>query len=60
VAFPNWEDDVKDCADAVQRYGKLFVVVDAIKTAQHGEIKLTMARKQLEAKLKRIEDEQAD
>jgi hypothetical protein len=58
VAFPNWEDDVKDCADAVQRYGKLFVVVDAIKTAQHGEIKLTMARKQLEAKLKRIEDEQ--
>ena len=60
VAFPNWEDDVKDCADAVQRYGKLFVVVDAIKTAQHGEIKLTMSRKQLEAKLKRIEDEQAD
>ena len=58
VAFPNWEDDVKDCADAVQRYGKLFVVVDAIKTAQHGEIKLTIARKQLEAKLKRIEDEQ--
>jgi hypothetical protein len=58
VAFPNWESDVKDCADAVQRYGKLFVIVDAIKTAQHGEIKLTMARKQLEAKLKRLEDEE--
>lgn len=55
VAFPNWEDDVKDVADAVQRYGRLFVTVDAIKTAVSGEIKITMARKQLEAKLKRIE-----
>jgi len=58
VAFPTWEDDIKDSADAVQRYGKMFVIVDAIKTAQHGEIKLTMARKQLEAKLKRLEDEE--
>jgi hypothetical protein len=53
VAFPNWDDDVKDCADAVQKYGKLFVIVDAIKTAQRGEIKLTMALKSLEQKLKR-------
>lgn len=43
VAFPNWEDDVKDAAQAVQRYGKLFVIVDAIKTAQKGEIKITVA-----------------
>jgi len=56
VAFPNWEDDVKDSADAVRRYGKLFVIVDAIKTAQKGEIKITMARKHLEAKIKRLED----
>jgi len=53
VAFPNWDSDVKDCADAVQRYGRLFVTVDAIKTAQKGEIKLTMALKQLEQRLKR-------
>ena len=53
VAFPNWDSDVKDCADAVQRYGRLFVTVDAIKTAQKGEIKLTMAFKQLEQRLKR-------
>lgn len=56
VAFPTWEDDIKDSADAVQRYGKLFVIVDAIKTAVRGEIKLTMAKKKLEAKLKRLED----
>jgi len=31
----------------------LFVTVDAIKTAQQGEIKLTMALKSLEQKLKR-------
>jgi len=55
VAFPNWDDDVKDCADAVYRYGKLFVLVDAIQTAQQGEIKITMAKKQLEAKIKRNE-----
>jgi hypothetical protein len=54
VASPNWDDDVKDVADAVQRYGKLFVVVDAIKTAQKGIIKINMAKKALEHKLERI------
>lgn len=55
VAMPNWEDDIKDVADAVQRYGKLFVIVDAIKTAQKGSIKINMAKKQQEHKLERIE-----
>ena len=53
VAFPNWDDDVKDVADAVLKYGKLFVIVDAIKTAVGGEIKLTMALKKLEKKLEK-------
>ena len=52
VAFPNWDDDVKDCADAVKKYGKLFVIVDAIKTAQRGEIKIKMAKKKLEHRIK--------
>lgn len=56
VAFPNWDDDVKDVADAVQRYGKLFVIVDAIMTAQKGEIKLNMAKKSMIQKIKRIEN----
>jgi hypothetical protein len=51
VAFPTWDTDVKDCADAVQRYGKLFVIVDAIKTAQQGEIKISVARNNLETRL---------
>ena len=57
VAFPNWESDIKDVADAVQRYGKLFVIVDAIKTAQAGEIKITVAKNNLEAKLNREEND---
>lgn len=57
VASPNWDDDIKDCADAVNRYGKLFVIVDAIKTAEKGAIKLSMAKKRLEQKIQRINNE---
>ena len=53
--MPNWDDDVKDVADAVQRYGKLFVLVDAIKTAVKGDIKITMAKNRQENKLERME-----
>ena len=56
VAMPNWDPDVKDVADAVLRYGKLFVIVDAIKTAQQGQIKINMAKKQQEHKLERLEN----
>jgi len=53
VAFPTWDEDVKDCADAVRRYGRLFTVVDAIQTRQQGEIKITMALKQFEKRQQR-------
>jgi hypothetical protein len=52
VAFPTWDDDVKDCADAVCRYGRLFVIVDAIMSAQWGNIKIELAKKKLETRLK--------
>lgn len=54
VAFPNWDADVKDCADAVLKYGRLFTVIDAIKTKQQGSIKITMAMKQFEKNIKRL------
>jgi hypothetical protein len=56
VAMPNWDSDVKDTADAVLRYGQLFVIVDAIKTSQQGQIKINMAKKQQEHKLERLEN----
>jgi len=52
VAFPNWENDVKDCADAVKKYGKLFVVVDILKTAEKNPIKIEMAKRSMIHKLK--------
>jgi hypothetical protein len=57
IAVPNWEDDVKDCAEAVQRYGQLYVVVDAIMTAHRGPIKIALARQKLEQKLERKQHE---
>ena len=54
VAFPNWDDGVKDVSEAVLKYGKLFVIVDAISTAQSGEMKLTLYKKKLEQKLQRL------
>jgi hypothetical protein len=57
VAMPNWDDDIKDVADAVQRYGKLFVIVDSIITRQSGSIKVNMAKKKQEQKLQRMEYE---
>jgi hypothetical protein len=57
VAMPNWDDNIKDVADAVQKYGKLFVIVDAIKTAQKGAIKINMAKKQQEHKLERHDND---
>ena len=57
VAFPTWDDDVKDVAEAVQRYGKLFVTVDAIKTAQTGSIKINMAKQKFKNRLEKINEE---
>ena len=51
ISFPTWEDDIKDCADAVQRYGKLFVIVDAIKTATTNPAKIEIERLKLLQKL---------
>jgi len=51
VAFPTWELGIKDCADAVKKYGRLFVTVDAIKTAQSGSIKIEMAKRAMIKKL---------
>lgn len=55
VAMPTWEDGIKDVADAVRKYGKLFVLVDIIQTAQKGSIKINMAKKQQENRIQRIE-----
>lgn len=57
VAFPNWDHDIKDAADAVKRYGKLFVIVDAIKTSVNGSIRINIEKNKMLQKLSRIENE---
>ena len=53
VATPTWENSIKDVADAVQTYGKLFTVVDAIKTAKSGPVHINLAKQHAEAQLKK-------
>jgi len=47
IAFPTWEKNVKDCADAVKKYGRLFVTVDAIKTATTNPAKIEIEKRKL-------------
>lgn len=57
IAQPNWEIGIKDCAEAVKKYGKLFVVTDIISGAVSGEIKINMAKRTHEKNInKRIKD----
>ena len=51
VAFPNWDPDIKDSDSAVQKYGSLFVVLDAIKSSHKGSIKLALYKKSFEKQL---------
>ena len=57
IAFPTWEDTVKDCADAVQKYGKLFVVVDAIKTATSNPAKIEIEKRKMLNKIALMENQ---
>lgn len=57
VAVPSWNEDIKDVSEAAEKYGRLFVVIDAIKTAVNGSIKLSMAKNRLKNKLQRSSNE---
>jgi DNA primase len=47
VSFPPWHKDVKDAADAVQRYGRLATVASIIKHATSNKIKAQVKAKML-------------
>jgi hypothetical protein len=48
VSLPDWGDDVKDVADAVKKYGRLYTLLTILKYREHGQIKLTMIKKRIE------------
>ena len=47
VSFPNWAPDIKDAADAVQRYGRLATLYSIINNATDNKIKAQVKAKML-------------
>lgn len=45
VSFPDWEDDVKDAADASCRYGKLFTLRTIIESRTNSALQIGTKRK---------------
>ncbi len=45
VAFPEWGQDINDVADAVAKYGRLFVIQSILKTAESNKLKIDLKRK---------------
>lgn len=52
ASLPPWEDDIKDVADAVKRYGRLYTLATILHYKVAGEINLHL----LEKKLKNVEE----
>ena len=48
VSMPPWEDDIKDVADAVKRYGRLYTLATILHYKVSGEINLHLLKKKLE------------
>jgi hypothetical protein len=49
VSFPMWEDDVKDVAAAVEKYGKLFVLKSILAAKETSRLKIELRKKKLYA-----------
>lgn len=45
VAFPDWQEDIKDIADACLRYGRLFTLRSILYTKQSNRLKIELLRK---------------
>jgi hypothetical protein len=45
VAFPEWQDDVTDVADAVLKYSRLFTIQSILKTVESSKLKINLNRK---------------
>jgi hypothetical protein len=45
VAFPDWQEDIKDAADACLRYGRLYTLRSILSTKQSNRLKIELLRK---------------
>jgi hypothetical protein len=49
ASLPPWGDDIKDAAEAVKKYGRLYVLAAILHYKVSGEIKINLMKKKLEA-----------
>ena len=49
ASLPPWEDDIKDVADAVKRYGRVYTLTTILNYKVSGEINLYLLKKKLES-----------
>ena len=45
VSFPEWEDSIKDAADASCKYGRLFTIKSAISSRTNSKLQIDIKRK---------------
>ena len=45
VSFPNWGDNVKDVADAVKKYGRIFTLQSIINNAEKNPVKINIKKR---------------
>ena len=48
ISIPDWGADIKDVADAVQNYGRLYTLMTIIKYRESNSLKISILKKQLE------------
>ncbi len=44
VSFPEWEDDVKDAAEACKRYGQLYTITSVIQSRTKNDVEIGIKR----------------
>lgn len=45
VSFPPWASDIKDAADAVEKYGKLYTIYSIVENAEYTKLKIQLSAK---------------
>lgn len=50
VSLPDWGDDIKDVADAVKKYGRIYTLATILHYRESNEIKIKLLKKKLESK----------
>ena len=48
VSLPPWEDDIKDIADAVKKYGRIYTLFTILHYRETNKIKIELLKKKLE------------